>query len=69
MTTDSRGPTPLARFVVALLFAIVMVVTVWVPFYNRIEPTWYGIPFFYWFQIGWIVVAAGVTVLAYKLRI
>jgi hypothetical protein len=27
----------------------------WVPFYNSIEPRLFGIPFFYWWQILWIV--------------
>ena len=31
---------------------------VWVPFYNRIEPTLFGIPFFYWWQTLWILLAA-----------
>lgn len=41
----------------------------WVPFYNVIEPRVFGIPFFYWFQFGWIVVTAIVTALAYKARL
>ena len=69
MATNRKGPTLLARAFVAVLFAVVVLVTVWVPLYNRVEPAWHGIPFFYWFQIAWIVVAAGVTVLAYRLRV
>jgi hypothetical protein len=26
-----------------------------VPFYNSIEPRLFGIPFFYWFQMVWIL--------------
>lgn len=69
MPATPPPPPLLVRVMTAVLFAVVVLVTVWVPFYNRIEPAWHGIPFFYWFQIAWIVVAAGVTVLAYKLRI
>lgn len=25
-----------------------------VPFYNRIEPTLFGIPFYYWYQLSWV---------------
>ena len=32
-----------------LLLILPCVVSVWVPFYNRLEPTLLGIPFFYWF--------------------
>jgi hypothetical protein len=31
---------------------------VWVPFYNRIEPSLFGIPFFYWWQIFGIFLTA-----------
>lgn len=37
----------------------------WVPFYNSIEPSWYGIPFFYWFQMIMIIVCAAVTAFVY----
>ena len=40
-----------------------------VPLYNRVEPQLFGIPFFYWFQFVWIVVAAIVTALAYFAKI
>jgi len=36
-----------------------------VPFYNRLEPTLFGFPFFYWFQLGWIFVSMIVTAYAY----
>ncbi|MGH8399731.1 MAG: DUF3311 domain-containing protein, partial [Gammaproteobacteria bacterium] len=35
----------------------------WVPFYNRIDPALFGIPFFYWFQFVWIVVSGACTAL------
>ena len=44
-------------------------VAICVPLYNRVEPTLFGIPFFYWFQTLWIVVAALVTALAYRAKI
>ncbi|MGH8371450.1 MAG: DUF3311 domain-containing protein [Gammaproteobacteria bacterium] len=37
----------------------------WVPFYNRIDPMLFGIPFFYWFQFVWIIVTAAITAAAY----
>ncbi len=44
-------------------------VAIWVPLYNRIEPSVFGIPFFYWFQFALIIVAAIVTALAYKAKV
>ena len=39
----------------------------WVPFYNRIEPTLWGIPFFYWYQLAAIIVGAFVVMAVYFL--
>ena len=38
-----------------LLLLVPYVALLWVPFYNQIEPRLFGIPFFYWFQMLWIV--------------
>lgn len=44
-------------------------VAIAVPLYNRIEPSVFGIPFFYWFQFLLIIVAAIVTALAYRAKV
>jgi hypothetical protein len=49
-----------------LLLALVCVVALAVPLYNRTDPVLAGIPFFYWFQFAWIAVSALVTALAYR---
>jgi hypothetical protein len=48
-----------------VLFAVPYGFILWVPLYNRIEPSWFGIPFFYWFQFLWIIVTAIITAAAY----
>jgi hypothetical protein len=35
----------------------------WVPLYNSIAPALFGIPFFFWFQLGLIPISA-LTILA-----
>lgn len=30
----------------------------WVPFYNSISPELLGIPFFYWWQVLWVILTA-----------
>lgn len=42
-------------------------VLLWVPFYNRLEPTLGGVPFFYWYQMAWIVVTAILTYIVWRL--
>jgi hypothetical protein len=39
---------------------------VWVPFYNKIEPVLWGFPFFYWYQLLWVLVSAVITAVVYK---
>jgi len=30
----------------------------WVPFYNFLEPTLFGFPFFYWYQLAWVPISS-----------
>ncbi len=62
-------PTRAARAVVYAMFVVIAAVTLWVPLYNRTEPSLLGVPFFYWFQFAWVVVTAVVTWIAYRLRV
>jgi Protein of unknown function (DUF3311) len=48
-----------------LLYVILFAVILWPPFYNRVEPTLFGIPFFYWFQLLWVLVSAAFTAVVY----
>jgi hypothetical protein len=48
-----------------LLFLLIPMLVVDVPFYNRIEPELFGFPFFYWFQLAWIFVSMAVTAFVY----
>jgi hypothetical protein len=49
------------------LLLIPFVAVLWVPFYNSVEPSWAGIPFFYWYMFVWIVVTAVLTAVVYAL--
>ena len=52
-------PAPKRGFRLAwLLLLIPYVAMMWVPSYNRIQPELAGIPFFYWYQLLWIVLGA-----------
>jgi hypothetical protein len=48
-----------------LLFVIQFVAMLWPPFYNRVEPTLIGVPFFYWYQLLWVVIGAILTAIVY----
>ncbi len=48
-----------------LLFIIQFIAVIWPPFYNSVEPSWLGIPFFYWYQMLWVIIGAILTAIVY----
>ncbi|MGA8549895.1 MAG: DUF3311 domain-containing protein [Stellaceae bacterium] len=48
-----------------LLLLLPFVAMFWVPSYNRIDPEWGGIPFYYWYQLVWIPLSAALTLIVY----
>jgi hypothetical protein len=48
-----------------LLLLLPYIAMMWVPSYNRIEPEIAGIPFFYWYQLVWIVLGAALMLPIY----
>lgn len=48
-----------------LLFVVQFAVILWPPLYNKMEPTLFGLPFFYWFQLLWVLVSAVLTAVVY----
>ncbi len=48
-----------------LLFLVQFVAVLWPPFYNQAEPYFYGVPFFYWYQLLWVIVGAVFTAIVY----
>jgi len=51
-----------------LLLLIPFVAVLWVPFYNSVQPTLVGIPFFYWYQLLWIILGAVMIAIVYRLE-
>ncbi|HEY1723938.1 MAG TPA: DUF3311 domain-containing protein [Steroidobacteraceae bacterium] len=49
-----------------LLFLLQLILVLWVPYYNRVEPSWIGIPFFYWYQMAWVIISAILTAIVYR---
>ena len=48
-----------------LLLAIQFLLVLWPPLYNRVEPSWAGIPFFYWYQLACVIAGAVLTAIVY----
>jgi hypothetical protein len=47
------------------LLVLPWIAMIWVPSYNRVEPTWWGFPFFYWYQLLWVLISAVITAFVY----
>jgi hypothetical protein len=47
-----------------LILAVVMPLLT--PLYNRVQPRLFGLPFFYWSQMAFVALAAGVTTAVYQ---
>jgi hypothetical protein len=48
-----------------LLFLVQFIAVLWPPFYNKAAPYWIGIPFFYWYQLLWVLIGAVFTAIVY----
>ncbi len=48
-----------------LLLLVQVVLALWVPLYNKVEPSFGGMPFFYWFQLGLVLLGAVFTAIVY----
>jgi hypothetical protein len=68
--SDSRPPASPSRGLWILIVVVLVpavVVPLWVPLYDKIDPRWNGWPFFYWFQMALIPIATALTIVAYAL--
>jgi hypothetical protein len=61
-TTTPRGGN---RRWARLLLLPPFIAVLWVPFYNAVEPTLGGIPFFYWYQLLWVLISAVLVYVVY----
>lgn len=48
-----------------LLLLVQFVLVLWPPLYNKADPSWIGLPFFYWYQLMCIVIGAVLTAIVY----
>jgi hypothetical protein len=71
-TAEVRPPqappvvTPI-RVVIGLCLFVPFVAMLWVATYARTGPALFGMPFFYWYQMAWVLISAVLTSVAYQL--
>ncbi|MGI5194946.1 DUF3311 domain-containing protein [Streptomyces sp. CA-288835] len=55
------------RVVIGLCLFAPFVAMLWVGSYAKTDPTFIGIPFFYWYQMAWVLISTALTMIAYQL--
>nr|WP_107059045.1 DUF3311 domain-containing protein [Streptomyces sp. NRRL B-1347] len=55
------------RVVIALCLVAPFVAMLWVSSYAKADPAFIGIPFFYWYQMLWVLISTALTMIAYQL--
>jgi hypothetical protein len=50
---------------VRLLLLLPFIAVLWVSSYNSVEPMIAGIPFFYWYQLLWVLIGAAIAAIVY----
>ncbi|MEY9844046.1 DUF3311 domain-containing protein [Streptacidiphilus sp. MAP5-3] len=68
--SDTATTLPLVtpvRVTCAVLLVAPFVALLWVSSYSRLTPAFIGIPFFYWYQLLWVILSALLTGVAYVL--
>lgn len=56
-----------AHWIAGVLLTAAIVVPLWVSHYAKEEPRLWGFPFFYWYQLAWVFVAAALVSVSYWL--
>ncbi|YCH06271.1 DUF3311 domain-containing protein [Arthrobacter sp. alpha11c] len=64
----TRGPARPGPYIAAgILLAISVLVPLFVPAYAIDKPRLFGMPFFYWYQMLWVPITAGLIGISYRL--
>jgi Protein of unknown function (DUF3311) len=48
-----------------LLILVPLIGTLFPSFYSSVNPTLWGIPFFYWYQMLWVIISSVLTAIMY----
>jgi uncharacterized membrane protein len=68
--SDSRPAASPSRglwILICVLLVPPVVLPLWVPLYDKTDPTLNGWPFFFWFQMALILFATVMTVIAFRI--
>jgi uncharacterized membrane protein len=63
-----RWSSRLLRMLPAVCLLVPFAALLWVPMYAGGSPRLFGVPFFYWYQMVWVLVMPALLGVAYVLR-
>lgn len=58
MSNNATRPASNGKKWLRWLLILPFIAVLWVPFYNSVEPSLGGIPFFYWYQLLWVLISS-----------
>ncbi len=64
--TGGRSILSPLRVVAAICVIAPFVAMLWIPSYNKTNPKLLGFPFFYWYQLLWVVITAVLMAVAFQ---
>ena len=64
---DPRMRLTPTKIVVVVILLVAIIVPLLVPTYDQKEPRLFGFPFFYWYQLLWVFLCAGLVGLSFWL--
>ena len=64
--TAASGRTSRDRSPANWLLLVPILLVIWPPLFNKISPTLFGIPFFYWYQLAAISIGVTCTYVVYR---
>jgi hypothetical protein len=66
MSGHNNEHKPARRVIWArLLLLLPFISSLWVASYNSVEPSLAGVPFFYWYQLLWVLLSAVIVAFVY----
>jgi hypothetical protein len=67
-STIDPARTRRVRWLVVLLLALPYLALCFPQMYARATPALLGFPFFYWYQLGWVVLTSALLYAVYRLK-
>jgi hypothetical protein len=55
--SDMPDRRPVRAHWIRWILVIPFIAVLWVPFFDSVQPSAFGVPFFYWYQLAWVLIS------------